>query len=215
MNIMMPIIDETKQNKKVKSVDLSQVIRNVTGVERKQDKKSVLSQLLQPKGIDDSQRDVKKALEIARKIARGAHVSPEEKKFLMQTDPRLAQMAEMARKEGERIKQSLSQAKTKEEQQTVVQQAYQMVLQVSKKNPQFGMLLGEAVKAAVQENQKKSPKETFVGEQTKNKNDSLGTESIFENRQAGKKNVLEMEEQQNLLDQFFPEEWMSMLDCRR
>ncbi|MCI8495044.1 MAG: hypothetical protein HFI74_05105 [Lachnospiraceae bacterium] len=215
MNIMMPIIDETKQNKKVKSVDLSQVIRNVTGVEREQDKKSVLSQLLQPKGIDDSQRDVKKALEIARKIARGAHVSPEEKKFLMQTDPRLAQMAEMARKEGERIKQSLSQAKTKEEQQTVVQQAYQMVLQVSKKNPQFGMLLGEAVKAAVQENQKKSPKETFVGEQTKNKNDSLGTESIFENRQAGKKNVLEMEEQQNLLDQFFPEEWMSMLDCRR
>ena len=215
MNIMMPIIDETKQNKKVKSVDLSQVIRNVTGVEREQDKKSVLSQLLQPKGIDDSQRDVKKALEIARKIARGAHVSPEEKKFLMQTDPRLAQMAEMARKEGERIKQSLSQAKTKEEQQTVVQQAYQMVLQVSKKNPQFGMLLGEAVKAAVQENQKKSPKETFVGEQTKNKNDSLGTESIFENRQAGKKNVLEMEDQQNLLDQFFPEEWMSMLDCRR
>ncbi len=215
MNIMMPIIDETKQNKKVKSVDLSQVIRNVTGVEREQDKKSVLSQLLQPKGIDDSQRDVKKALEIARKIARGAHVSPEEKKFLMQTDPRLAQMAEMARKEGERIKQSLSQAKTKEEQQTVVQQAYQMVLQVSKKNPQFGMLLGEAVKAAVQENQKKSPKETFVGEQTENKNDSLGTESTSENRQAGKKNVLEMEEQQNLLDQFFPEEWMSMLDCRR
>ena len=215
MNIMMPIIDETKQNKKVKSVDLSQVIRNVTGVEREQDKKSVLSQLLQPKGIDDSQRDVKKALEIARKIARGAHVSPEEKKFLMQTDPRLAQMAEMARKEGERIKQSLSQAKTKEEQQTVVQQAYQMVLQVSKKNPQFGMLLGEAVKAAVQENQKKSPKETFVGEQTKNKNDSLGTESISENRQAGKKNVSEMEEQQNLLDQFFPEEWMSMQDCRR
>ena len=176
MNIMMPIIDETKQNKKVKSVDLSQVIRNVTGVEREQDKKSVLSQLLQPKGIDDSQRDVKKALEIARKMARGAHVSPEEKKFLMQTDPRLAQMAEMARKEGERIKQSLSQAKTKEEQQTVVQQAYQMVLQVSKKNPQFGMLLGEAVKAAVQENQKKSPKETFVGEQTKNKNESLGTD---------------------------------------
>ena len=130
MNIMMPIIDETKQNKKVKSVDLSQVIRNVTGVEREQDKKSVLSQLLQPKGIDDSQRDVKKALEIARKIARGAHVSPEEKKFLMQTDPRLAQMAEMARKEGERIKQSLSQAKTKEEQQTVVQQAYQMGLKV-------------------------------------------------------------------------------------
>ena len=86
---------------------------------------------------------MKKALEIARKIARGAHVSPEEKKFLMQTDPRLAQMAEMARKEGERIKQSLSQAKTKEEQQTVVQQAYQMVLQVSKKNPQFGMLLGD------------------------------------------------------------------------
>ncbi len=215
MNIMMPIIDETKQNKKVKSVDLSQVIRNVTGVEREQDKKSVLSQLLQPKGIDDSQRDVKKALEIARKIARGAHVSPEEKKFLMQTDPRLAQMAEMARKEGERIKQSLSQAKTKEEQQTVVQQAYQMVLQVSKKNPQFGMLLGEAVKAAVQENQKKSPKETFVREQTENKNDSLGTESTSENRQAGKKNVLEMEEQQNLLDQFFPEEWMSMLDCRR
>ena len=51
MNIMMPIIDETKQNKKVKSVDLSQVIRNVTGVEREQDKKSVLSQLLDRKSV--------------------------------------------------------------------------------------------------------------------------------------------------------------------
>ncbi len=73
----------------------------------------------------------------------------------MKFDPKLAQLAELARKEGERIKHSLEQASTKKEQQNVLHQAYQMVAQVSKKNPQFGALLGEAVKAAVEDGRKK------------------------------------------------------------
>ncbi len=212
MYIIMPIeIDETKKQMRSKSVDVSQVIRNVTGVEQTREKKSVLSQLLEPKQVEDGEKDRKKALEIAKKIARGASVSPEEKKFLMEVDPQLAQMAEMARQEGERIKHALSQASTKEEQQNIVQQAYQMVLQVSKTNEQFGMLLGEAVKEAVQEKQKKAPSQTELG------NDK--SQAQPDKTQEG--NVLPMEQnfsgkdsQQVLLEQFFKDEWMSMLDCR-
>lgn len=80
INIMFPI-DETKRQAQVNSVNLSQVIRNVTGVEQIKEKKSVLQQLLEPKEVEDSQKDVKKALEIAKRIARGAPVSPEEKRF--------------------------------------------------------------------------------------------------------------------------------------
>ncbi len=212
MYIIMPVeIDETKKQMRSKSVDVSQVIRNVTGVEQTREKKSVLSQLLEPKQVEDGEKDRKKALEIAKKIARGASVSPEEKKFLMEVDPQLAQMAEMARQEGERIKHALSQASTKEEQQNIVQQAYQMVLQVSKTNEQFGMLLGEAVKEAVQEKQKKAPSQTELG------NDK--SQAQPDKTQEG--NVLPMEQnfsgkdsQQVLLEQFFKDEWMSMLDCR-
>lgn len=212
MYIIMPVeIDETKKQMRSKSVDVSQVIRNVTGVEQTREKKSVLSQLLEPKQVEDGEKDRKKALEIAKKIARGASVSPEEKKFLMEVDPNLAEMAEMARQEGERIKHALSQASTKEEQQNIVQQAYQMVLQVSKTNEQFGMLLGEAVKEAVQEKQKKAPSQTELG------NDK--SQAQPDKTQEG--NVLPMEQnfsgkdsQQVLLEQFFKDEWMSMLDCR-
>ena len=59
-------------------MDISQVIRNVTGVERDQEKKSLLSRILEPEEVDDGQNDAKKAAEIAKKIARGAHVSPQE-----------------------------------------------------------------------------------------------------------------------------------------
>ena len=209
MYIIMPVeIDETKKQMRSKSVDVSQVIRNVTGVEQTREKKSVLSQLLEPKQVEDGEKDRKKALEIAKKIARGASVSPEEKKFLMEVDPNLAEMAEMARQEGERIKHALSQASTKEEQQNIVQQ---MVLQVSKTNEQFGMLLGEAVKEAVQEKQKKAPSQTELG------NDK--SQAQPDKTQEG--NVLPMEQnfsgkdsQQVLLEQFFKDEWMSMLDCR-
>ena len=41
INIMFPI-DETKRQAQVNSVNLSQVIRNVTGVEQIKEKKSVL-----------------------------------------------------------------------------------------------------------------------------------------------------------------------------
>ncbi|MCI8300163.1 MAG: hypothetical protein HFI69_07410 [Lachnospiraceae bacterium] len=213
MNIMLPAnnIEETQRRNPGKTIDISRVIRNVTGVEQDQEKKSVLQQLLEPKEVDEGQNDAKKAAEIARRIARGAHVSPEEKKFLMETDPRLAQMAELARKEGERIKHALSQAASKEEQQTVVQQAYQMVQQVSKSNEQFGMLLGEAVKAAVQESQKKGnvPEEIQKEDKT-----SAQTYEIGIDESAGMHNKPFKDEQEKLLQQFFPDEWMSMLDCR-
>lgn len=205
MNIMLHNnIEGTKEHAGGKSIDISQIIRNVTGVEQRQEKKSVLQQLLEPKEVDEGQNDAKKAAEIARRIARGAHVSPEEKRFLMETDPRLAQMAELARKEGERIKHALSQASSKEEQQTIVQQAYQMVQQVSKNNEQFGMLLGEAVKAAVQETREKGNIQEGALEKSEFTKDAPGE----------KMNTLRKDGQEILREQFFPDEWMSMLDCR-
>ena len=151
MDMVNVRVDKPKGKSENQMIDVRQVIRNITGVETDENKKSVLQKLLEPKEIDESEREARKALQIAKKIARGESVTPEEKQLLMKVDPQLAQMAELARKEGERIKHALQQAKSKEEQQNIVQQAYQQVSEVSKKNPQFGMLLGEAVKAAIQD----------------------------------------------------------------
>ena len=138
-------------------------------------------------------------------------MSPEEKRFLMETDPRLAQMAELARKEGERIKHALSQASSKQEQQTIVQQAYQMVQQVSKNNEQLGMLLGEAVKAAVQESREKGN----LQEEIPGKDKPLAEKTEFgETVPAERNSISQKDGQDRLMEQFFPDEWMSMLDCR-
>ena len=212
MNIMLPTnIEETKRRNRVESVDIARVIRNVTGLEKEQENKSVLQRLMEPMEGDEGQNDAKKAVEIARRIARGAHVSPEEKRFLMETDPRLAQMAELARKEGERIKHALSQASSKQEQQTIVQQAYQMVQQVSKNNEQLGMLLGEAVKAAVQESREKGN----LQEEIPGKDKPLAEKTEFgETVPAERNSISQKDGQDRLMEQFFPDEWMSMLDCR-
>lgn len=175
------------------TVDVGQVIRNLTGVETDEDKKSFLQKILEPEEIDDSARDAKKAEKIARKIARGESVTPQEKAFLMKTDPKLAQMAELARQQGERIKHALQNASSKTEQQNIIHQAYDMVAQVSKKQPQFGALLEEAVKAAVQEGRN---------------NGALEEEMPKKEEQANK------DEQQILLEQFLPEECASIMDCR-
>lgn len=180
------------------TVDVGQVIRNVTGVETDEEKKSLLQKILEPETVDDGEREAKKAQKIARKIARGETVTPQEKAFLMKFDPKLAQMAELARQQGERVKHALQNASSKKEQQNIIQQAYQMVAQVSKKNPQFGELLGEAVKAAVQDSRKKG---LFQEEDM----DEVSRDNLMEKGQ---------DEQQTLLEQFFPEENASLMDCR-
>lgn len=180
------------------TVDVGQVIRNVTGVETDEEKKSLLQKILEPETVDDGEREAKKAQKIARKIARGETVTPQEKAFLMKFDPKLAQMAELARQQGERVKHALQNASSKKEQQNIIQQAYQMVAQVSKKNPQFGELLGEAVKAAVQDSRKKG---LFQEEDM----DEVSRDNLMEKGQ---------DEQQTLLEQFFPEEDASLMDCK-
>lgn len=180
------------------TVDVGQVIRNVTGVETDEEKKSLLQKILEPETVDDGERDAKKAQKIARKIARGETVTPQEKAFLIKFDPKLAQMAELAHQQGERVKHALQNASSREEQHNIIQQAYQMVAQVSKKNPQFGELLGEAVKAAVQDSRKKG---LFQEEEM----DGVSRDNLMEKEQ---------DEQQTLLEQFFPEEDASLMDCR-
>ena len=141
-------------------VDMGQVLRNLSGVEQDKEKKSLMQQILEPKEVDDSSRDTKKALQIAKKIARGESVTSQEKAFLMRVDPKLAQMAELAKQQGDRVKHALESASSKEEQQTIIMQAYQQVTEFTKANPQFGMLVGEAVKAAIQKAQKSASKES-------------------------------------------------------
>lgn len=200
------------------TVDVGQALRNVTGVETDKEKKSFLQKILESEEIDDSSSEVKKAEKIARKIARGESVTPQEKALLMRVDPKLAQMAELAHEQGERLKHALQQASSKTEQQNIIQQAYQMVAQVSKKNPQFGELLGEAIKSAVQDSRKKGVlrEEEPIEVYDKNAEDKTEvlTEGITEQGNAAKDEFSGQDGQQALLEQFFPEDWASLMDCR-
>ena len=200
------------------TVDVGQVLRNVTGVETDKEKKSFLQKILEPKEVDDSSSEIKKAEKIARKIARGESVTPQEKALLMRVDPKLAQMAELAHEQGERLKHSLQQASSKTEQQNIIQQAYQMVAQVSKKNPQFGELLGEAVKAAVQDSRKKGifREEEPLEVDDKNVEDKGEAlpEGITKPESTAQNEFPGQDGQQALLEQFFPEEWTSIMDCK-
>lgn len=200
------------------TVDVGQVIRNVAGVETDKEKKSFLQKILETKEMDDSSSEVKKAEKIARKIARGESVTPQEKALLMRVDPKLAQMAELAHEQGERLKHALQQASSKTEQQNIIQQAYQMVAQVSKKNPQFGELLGEAIKTAVQDSRKKGilREEEPVGAYDKNAEDKAGALAggVTEQGNLAQEELPGQDGQQALLEQFFPEEWASVMDCR-
>lgn len=247
MNIASTQPSREKAGKSGLTVDISQIIRNFTGAETDDSKKSVLQKLLEPKEIDDSEKEAKKALEIAKKIARGDSVTPEEKQFLMRANPQLAQMAELARKEGQRIKSALQQASSKEEQQTIVQQAYQQVSEVTKSNPQFGMLLGEAVKSAIQEAQEdpkcqnkpeteedtdpaasQSPTEQPQGRISQNPTGqpqgrvSQNPTGQPQSRVSQNPSPIAVppeqsaliDQQDEILGQFYPEEWVSMLDCK-
>lgn len=200
------------------TVDVGQVLRNVTGVETDKEKKSFLQKILEPKEVDDSSSEIKKAEKIARKIARGESVTPQEKALLMRVDPKLAQMAELAHEQGERLKHSLQQASSKTEQQNIIQQAYQMVAQVSKKNPQFGELLGEAIKAAVQDSRKKGifREEEPLEVDDKNVEDKGEAlpEGITKPESTAQNEFPGQDGQQALLEQFFPEEWTSIMDCK-
>lgn len=200
------------------TVDVGQVLRNVTGVETDKEKKSFLQKILEPKEVDDSSSEIKKAEKIARKIARGESVTPQEKALLMRVDPKLAQMAELAHEQGERLKHSLQQASSKTEQQNIIQQAYQMVAQVSKKNPQFGELLGEAIKAAVQDSRKKGifREEESLEVDDKNVEDKGEAlpEGITKPESTAQNEFPGQDGQQALLEQFFPEEWTSIMDCK-
>ncbi len=200
------------------TVDVGQVLRNVTGVETDKEKKSFLQKILEPKEVDDSSSEIKKAEKIAHKIARGESVTPQEKALLMRVDPKLAQMAELAHEQGERLKHSLQQASSKTEQQNIIQQAYQMVAQVSKKNPQFGELLGEAIKAAVQDSRKKGifREEESLEVDDKNVEDKGEAlpEGITKPESTAQDEFPGQDGQQALLEQFFPEEWTSIMDCK-
>ena len=200
------------------TVDVGQVLRNVTGVETDKEKKSFLQKILEPKEVDDSSSEIKKAEKIARKIARGESVTPQEKALLMRVDPKLAQMAELAHEQGERLKHSLQQASSKTEQQNIIQQAYQMVAQGSKKNPQFGELLGEAIKAAVQDSRKKGifREEESLEVDDKNVEDKGEAlpEGITKPESTAQDEFPGQDGQQALLEQFFPEEWTSIMDCK-
>ncbi len=262
-------------------VDVGQVIRNLTGVEQDEAKKSLLWQVTEPKEVDDSEREAKKAMQIARRIARGEAVSPQDKAFLMRVNPQLAQMAELARQQGERIKHALQEASSKEEKQTIVLQAYEQVTEAAKMSQQFGELLGEAVKSAIQEamgepakeeepeegqaisgypakagnpkegqaisghpaKQNPSGKQELgklpqeegeeLGKLPQEEGEELGKLPQEESQEAaGTKNHLDQagnvedrmateeqrelagQRQEEIMGQFFPEEWASMLDCK-
>ena len=56
MNIMSPQSAVTKNKAGDLTVDISQIIRNFTGAETDDNKKSVLQQLLEPKEVDKGRK---------------------------------------------------------------------------------------------------------------------------------------------------------------
>ena len=233
MNVMNPQTAAAKRKTGDLTLDLCQIVRNFTGSETDDNKKSVLQKLLEPKAVDKSERDARKILQIAKRIARGESVTPEEKELLRRLNPQLAQMAELARKEGERLRHALRQAASKEEQQTIIGQAYQHVADISKKNPQFGELLGEAVKAAIQKAQKSASKEsqpeqlatslpaqapqeapTEAEDRASIDPAAPQSDTFPEPEDASLPQPAKRNPQDALMDQFFPEEWVSMLNCQ-
>lgn len=93
-----------------------------------------------------------------------------------------------------------------------------MVAQVSKKNPQFGELLGEAIKAAVQDSRKKGifREEESLEVDDKNVEDKGEAlpEGITKPESTAQDEFPGQDGQQALLEQFFPEEWTSIMDCK-
>lgn len=88
------------------------------------------------------------------KIARGDDLTEEEKKFLKENYPEYADKAEKAKEQAEKIKEQLKNAKTPEEKQGVIMQAYSMVQGVSEQDMLYGQALGEAVKNVLSEDSK-------------------------------------------------------------
>ena len=90
LNITNPQTGTAKRRNGDLLVDVNQVIRNLTGAETDDNKKSVLQKLLEPKEVDENERDARKILQIAKRIARGESVTPEERELLRRMNPQLA-----------------------------------------------------------------------------------------------------------------------------
>lgn len=87
---------------------------------------------------------------IAKKIAKGESLTPEEKEYAKEMDPKILRMAESVKEKSESLKDKLKGAKTKEEAQRVIMSASSeasMVIELG--NSQYGELLMEGIRDAV------------------------------------------------------------------
>ena len=71
MNIVNPQPSGAKAGTGGFTVDISQIIRNFTGAETDDNKKSVLQKLLEPKEIDDSEQEAKRHCRLPRRLPEG------------------------------------------------------------------------------------------------------------------------------------------------
>lgn len=100
---------------------------------------------------DVEEPDHVKAMKIARRIARGENVSSKERFYLQKYFPILLEEAELAKKEGERVKTELQNAKSRSEQQDILIRENNFIAQTSKVNQDFADLIAEAVEKACEE----------------------------------------------------------------
>lgn len=101
-----------------------------------------------------------KIKEIAKKIARGGKITPEEEEYIKEHDPETLRKAQMAKEEGDRLKQRLEQSKDPKEAQEAMDQADILVAAAKKNKDIYGELLAEAIRSAVA-NAKKGNNEAF------------------------------------------------------
>lgn len=113
-----------------------------------------LDRILYQSDMNKLYEETFKAENLAKKLARGEALTDEEKAFLERVNPELLKEAQRAKEEGERLKQSLKNAKSQQEAHTIVEQAQLQANMVAKHKPQYAMLLKEAIKAACNEKDK-------------------------------------------------------------
>ena len=71
MNIMEPKAAGVKTKHGDLVVDVGQIMRNLNGVEQEDGKKSILQKLLEPKDVDDSEKDMKGRRGLPKKLPGG------------------------------------------------------------------------------------------------------------------------------------------------
>ncbi|MFX0547813.1 hypothetical protein ACOAKC_00625 [Hathewaya histolytica] len=132
-------------NKKNKSMEEQEEVYKA----RKENQQ--LDQALYQHDIAKVYEEQAKIENIAKKIARGESLTKEEMELINRVDPEMYRKAEMAKQEGEELKNNIKRAKSKQEARNMLAQACMKSQQMMQVDPQYGSLVMEAIKNSAED----------------------------------------------------------------